>query len=106
MSQQQYLGGSLKESLSRQGSFTVSQLSRGNSFVSLANSNVNGVVDGLQTEATIEGSIKILSVKSPSEEHSGYRRDSTKFSTRDRLLQDFLHRQRRVGSGGTTVSRG
>lgn len=103
---QPHIGASIKESLSRQASFTVSQLSRGNSLLSLANSHANGLIDGLQTEGTIEGSIKILSVKSPTEEHSGYIRDLTKFSTRDRLMQDFFHRQRRVGSGGTTISRG
>jgi hypothetical protein len=104
MSQHHY-PGSLKESLSRQASFTVSQLSRGNSFISQTNSH-GGFIEGLHTEGTIEESIKILSVLSPSEEHTGYRHDSTKFSTRDRLVQDFAHRTRKIGSGGTTVSRG
>ncbi|KAL4218128.1 hypothetical protein ACF0H5_022864 [Mactra antiquata] len=87
------------ESLSRQQSFTVSMMSRGPSFLSQ---------EGLQTEETIEGSIQILSVKSPHEEHFGYRRDSTRFSTRDRLAQEFLQHQRHLGSGATnyTLTRG
>ncbi|WAR16087.1 hypothetical protein MAR_030681 [Mya arenaria] len=92
--------------LSRQQSFTVSQISRGNSFISQSNSYyANNGAGALQTEGTITESIKILSVKSPHEEHSGYRRDSTKFSTRDKLGFDFSSRIRRVGSGSTVVSR-
>lgn len=89
--------------VSRQQSFTIS---RGNSFLSRSTSfYVNNPVGDLQTEGTIEETIKILSVKSPHEEHTGYRRDSTKFSTRDKLGFEFPGRVRRMGSGSTVVSR-
>lgn len=92
-------------SLSRQGSFTVPQLSRGNSFVSQTFSHHGNTALGLQTEGTIEESIQILSVRSPHEENSGYLRDSTRLSVRNKSSLEHTARVRRLGSSATGFSR-
>lgn len=78
-------GNSGAGTISRQGSFVSKEtsfvISRGNSFLG------NG--GGLQKDSTIAESIKILSVQSPIEESSGYRKDLTKYSTRDKPGREF-----------------
>lgn len=86
-------------SLSRQVSFTVSQVSRGNSQISQPTSL--HAFPGLRTEGTIEESIQILSVKSPHEEHAGYRRDPSRLSVRDKSTFELSNRVKRTGSNGT-----
>ena len=86
-------------SLSRQASFTVSQVSRGNTLISQPTSLHGNLV--LPTEGTIEETIQILSVKSPTEESSGYRRDSARLSTRDKSSYEISNHVRRAGSSGT-----